>query len=76
MRDKKNYSKINNQYFNEKFITINIINKLTALFLFNDFHSVRDGESIRALMGSTPKKMYLCQVPNFGLKIIKLRPGG
>jgi hypothetical protein len=25
-------------------------------------------------MGSTSEKMYLCQVPNFGLKIIKLRP--
>jgi hypothetical protein len=35
-----------------------------------------DGGSIRALMGSTSEKMYLCQVPNFGLKIIKLRPGG
>jgi hypothetical protein len=35
-----------------------------------------DGESIRALMGSTSEKMYLCQVPNFRLKIIKLRPGG
>jgi hypothetical protein len=35
-----------------------------------------DGESIRALMGSTSENMYLCQVPNFGLKIIKLRPGG
>jgi hypothetical protein len=30
----------------------------------------------KALMGSTSKKMYLCQVPNFGFKIIKLRPGG
>jgi hypothetical protein len=28
------------------------------------------------VMGSTSEKMYLCQVPNFGLKIIKLRPGG
>jgi hypothetical protein len=35
-----------------------------------------DGESIMAVMGSTLEKMYLCQVPNFGLKIIKLRPGG
>ena len=26
-----------------------------------------DGGSIRALMGSTSKKMYLCQVPGFGL---------
>jgi hypothetical protein len=24
--------------------------------------------SIMAVMGSTPKKMYLCQVPNFGFK--------
>jgi hypothetical protein len=35
-----------------------------------------DGESIIAMMGSTSEKMYLYQVPNFGLKIIKLRPGG
>jgi hypothetical protein len=34
-----------------------------------------DGESIMVVMGSTSEKMYLCQVPNFGLKIIKLRPG-
>jgi hypothetical protein len=34
-----------------------------------------DGGSITALMGSTSKKMYLCQVPNFGFEIIKLRPG-
>ena len=33
-----------------------------------------DGESIMAMVGSTSEKMYLCQVPNFGLKIIKLRP--
>jgi hypothetical protein len=25
-----------------------------------------DGGSITAVMGSTSKKMYLCQVPNFG----------
>jgi hypothetical protein len=35
-----------------------------------------DGGSIRALMGSTSEKMYLCQVPNFGFEMIKLRPGG
>jgi hypothetical protein len=35
-----------------------------------------DGESIMVVMGSISEKMYLCQVPNFGLKIIKLRPGG
>jgi hypothetical protein len=35
-----------------------------------------DGGSIMAVMGSTSEKMYLCQVPNFGLKIIKLRPDG
>jgi hypothetical protein len=26
-----------------------------------------DGESIMAVMGSTSEKMYLCQVPNFGI---------
>jgi hypothetical protein len=35
-----------------------------------------DGGSIMVVMGSTSEKMYLCQVPNFGLKIIKPRPGG
>jgi hypothetical protein len=28
-----------------------------------------DGGSIRAMMGSTSEKMYLCQVPNFGIEI-------
>jgi hypothetical protein len=28
---------------------------------------ILDGESIMAVMGSTSKKMYLCQVQNFGL---------
>jgi hypothetical protein len=27
-----------------------------------------DGGSIMAMMGSTYEKMYLCQVPSFGLK--------
>ena len=35
-----------------------------------------DGGSIMAVMDSTSEKMYLCQVPNFGFEIIKLRPGG
>jgi hypothetical protein len=35
-----------------------------------------DGGSIMAMMGSTSVKMYLCQVPNFGFEMIKLRPGG
>ena len=30
----------------------------------------------KALIGSTSEKMYLCQVPNFGFEMIKLRPGG
>jgi hypothetical protein len=34
-----------------------------------------DGGSIMA-MGSTSENMYLCQVPNFGFEMIKLRPGG
>jgi hypothetical protein len=40
------------------------------------FKKKTDGGSITAVMGSTSKKMYLCQVPNFGFKIINLRPGG
>jgi hypothetical protein len=35
-----------------------------------------DDESIMAVMGLTSEKMYLCQVPNFGFEMIKLRPGG
>jgi hypothetical protein len=35
-----------------------------------------DGGSIMAVMGSTSGKMDLGQVPNFELKIIKLRPSG
>jgi hypothetical protein len=35
-----------------------------------------DGGSIMAMMGSTSEKMYLCHVPNFGIEILKLRPGG
>jgi hypothetical protein len=34
-----------------------------------------DGESITAVMDSTSEKMYLCQVPNFWVEKIKLRPG-
>jgi hypothetical protein len=35
-----------------------------------------DGGSIMAMMGSTSEKMYLCQIPNFGFEMIKMRPGG
>ena len=28
------------------------------------------------VMGSTSEKMYLCQVPNIGFEMIKLRPDG
>jgi hypothetical protein len=35
-----------------------------------------DDESIMAVMDSTSEKMYLCQVPSFWGKKIKLRPGG
>jgi hypothetical protein len=34
-----------------------------------------DGGSIMVVMGSTSEKMYLCQIPNFGFEMIKLRPG-
>jgi hypothetical protein len=39
------------------------------------FSKIKLGGSITVVMGSTSEKMYLCQVPNFGFKIIKLRPG-
>jgi hypothetical protein len=42
----------------------------------NVFKKKLDGGSIMAMMGSTSKKMYLCQTPNFGFEMIKLRPGG
>jgi hypothetical protein len=35
-----------------------------------------DGGSIMAMMGSTSEMMYLCQVPNFGFEMIKMRPVG
>jgi hypothetical protein len=36
-----------------------------------------DGGSVKGLDGfNISEKMYLCQVPNFGFEIIKLRPGG
>jgi hypothetical protein len=35
-----------------------------------------DAGSIMVVMGSTSEKMYLCQVPNFGFEMIKLRPDG
>jgi hypothetical protein len=35
-----------------------------------------DGGSVMVVMGSSSENMYLYQVPNFGMKIIKLRPGG
>jgi hypothetical protein len=34
-----------------------------------------DGGSIMAVMGSTSKKTYLYQVPNFGILNDKVRPG-
>jgi hypothetical protein len=34
-----------------------------------------DGGSIMVVMGSTSKKMYLCQVPNFGIEIDKDETG-
>jgi hypothetical protein len=40
------------------------------------FENKLDGGSIMAMMGSTSEKMDLCQVPNFGFEMIKLRPGG
>jgi hypothetical protein len=43
-------------------------NKDDASYGMGSFQKKRlDGESIMAMMGSTSEKMYLCQVPNFGL---------
>jgi hypothetical protein len=39
------------------------------------FSKKLDDESIMAVMGSTSEKMYLSQVPNFVLEMIKTRPG-
>jgi hypothetical protein len=33
------------------------------------------GGSIMAVMSATTEKMYLCQVPNFGFEMVKLRLG-
>jgi hypothetical protein len=60
------------------------LEKQNVLFLIRDdassgwdvFKIKLDDGSIMDMMGSTSEKMYLYQVPNFGLKIIKLRPGG
>jgi hypothetical protein len=39
---------------------------------WDDFQKQKlDGGSIMAIMGSTSEKMYLCQVPNFGVEIDK-----
>jgi hypothetical protein len=34
-----------------------------------------DDGSIMVVMGLASEKMYLCQVPNFGFEMIKLRSG-
>jgi hypothetical protein len=53
MRNKKIIpNEINNKHFYEKFITINIINKLTALFLFNDFYSVTNLPLLKRISSS------------------------
>jgi hypothetical protein len=53
------------------------LEKQNILFLTKDdassgkgwFSKIKlDGGSIMAMMGSTSEKMYLCQVPNYGLK--------
>jgi hypothetical protein len=39
------------------------------------FQKKLDGGSIMAMMGSTSEKMYLCQVPNFGVVNDKAETG-
>jgi hypothetical protein len=47
------------------------------LQIWRDVFKIKlDAGSIMAMMGSTSENMYLCQVPNFGFEMIKLRPGG
>jgi hypothetical protein len=43
-----------------------------------DFYKEKtdDGGSVTTVMGSTSEKKYLCQVPNFGVQVIKTRPSG
>jgi hypothetical protein len=43
------------------FVLQKMIGKVGGMFLKIKF----DGGSIKALMGSTSEKMYLCQVPSF-----------
>ena len=64
--------------FYKRFLMLSLaLGKQNVLFLQKDdvakvggmFSKIKfDGGSIKALMGSTSEKMYLCQVPNFGLK--------
>jgi hypothetical protein len=46
------------------FVLQNMIGKVEGMFLKTKF----DGGSIRALMGSSSEKMYLCQIPSFWVK--------
>jgi hypothetical protein len=52
------------------------LTKVDASSGWDIFKIKLDGGSIMVVMGSTSEKMYLCQVPNFGLELIKLRPVG
>jgi hypothetical protein len=45
-----------------------VLTKYDASSGWDVFKIKLDGGSIMAIMGSTSEKMYLCQVPNFGLK--------
>jgi hypothetical protein len=46
-----------------------VLNKRCCFILDGSFYKEKtyDGESIMAVMGSTSEKMYVCQVPIFGL---------
>jgi uncharacterized protein YodC (DUF2158 family) len=52
------------------------LTKVDASSGWDVFKIKLDGGSIMTVMGSTSEKMYLCQVPNFGFKMIKLSPDG
>jgi hypothetical protein len=60
MSNQKSFQmQINNKHLKEKFITINTINKLTVLFLFDDFYSLKRISSSRLIKASTKVRRYM-----------------
>jgi hypothetical protein len=68
----KGYSQVEGLDFGETYAPVARLESICILLAYATYH----GGSIMAMMGSTSEKMYLCQVPNFGFEMIKLRSGG